>query len=606
MQFHPRLLSIATFPVVLTLVVLIVLSMLFQTGVSWRRQAEVARKALHNSSGLVEKFRHTNERDFASLQEQAPPILNELEAVCTTDSTKIAAQKLAAQMGTMIGLYERLRWAAPIAPNLLAPIAQEQTRAELNLASSRLLEYQAALEGHLESDYANRPDSSLVPLLAVAAILSGLVTSVMLTGYLRQNLAQLTTPVAAAEEQKTEPVDNSVDVVCTIDKANCFVEVNPVMLRWGYLPETMIGLPIEGVLESSSVDTVHDALSTARAEGKSQFEATLMTPEGNQIDVVGVLTELANGNVLCVLQDISERKRLDRLIEQTSAREDVFFDSIPAAVFLQDSKGIVSRVNNHARALIRRFGASAMMDMKSLETHPELQVSYHERAVFAIDISERGKLEDSKNRILSVIGSVREPLQNILQVLKQSGKEQCAPAIAEAEKLTRLFNGILRVEREHLTEIRITPIENDMGVVVQRAVDAMYEQCEAARVKVQYAPPAPIMWKVDAPRMVQALSNLLVNALNHSIKGDRIDVRLRQTSFDEITIEVSDQGPSISEMAIAQVFEPFVQSRKSMKAGAAGLGLATAQAIVRAHGGAIRVSNNPGAGVTFTIILKAR
>jgi len=105
---------------------------------------------------------------------------------------------------------------------------------------------------------------------------------------------------------------------------------------------------------------------------------------------------------------------------------------------------------------------------------------------------------------------------------------------------------------------------------------------------------------MDTQAIGRVLNNLIGNALRHTNKG-RVSVWVRRSSQGtEVTI--SDTGEGIRAEDIQHIFERFYRGEKSRNrdTGGAGLGLAIARGIVRAHGGDIKVESEIGKGTQFT------
>jgi signal transduction histidine kinase len=105
---------------------------------------------------------------------------------------------------------------------------------------------------------------------------------------------------------------------------------------------------------------------------------------------------------------------------------------------------------------------------------------------------------------------------------------------------------------------------------------------------------------MDTQAVGRVLNNLISNALRHSSRG-RVSVWVRRSDLGaEVTI--SDTGEGIREDDLHQIFERFFRGEKSRNrgTGGAGLGLAIARGIVRAHGGDIKVESQIGKGTQFT------
>ena len=105
----------------------------------------------------------------------------------------------------------------------------------------------------------------------------------------------------------------------------------------------------------------------------------------------------------------------------------------------------------------------------------------------------------------------------------------------------------------------------------------------------------------DRERVVEALSNLLGNAIKFTAPGGRISVRAEHDER-EVRLCVADTGQGISPDALGHVFDRFWQAQEARRAGA-GLGLSIAKGIVEAHGGRIWAESEPGVGSRFWFAL---
>lgn len=106
---------------------------------------------------------------------------------------------------------------------------------------------------------------------------------------------------------------------------------------------------------------------------------------------------------------------------------------------------------------------------------------------------------------------------------------------------------------------------------------------------------------MDTQAIGRVLNNLISNALRHTPAGGEIQVHARRTGRG-VAVSVRDTGEGIQESDLPHIFERFYRGEKSRNRGmgGAGLGLAIARGIVRAHGGDIDVVSEPGRGTQFT------
>jgi signal transduction histidine kinase/CheY-like chemotaxis protein len=114
--------------------------------------------------------------------------------------------------------------------------------------------------------------------------------------------------------------------------------------------------------------------------------------------------------------------------------------------------------------------------------------------------------------------------------------------------------------------------------------------------------------EVDSGQMVQALHNILVNAMQSMPGGGIVEihavnaiVRDRPAAEARVRISIRDYGCGIPFDVLPRIFDPYFTT----KPGASGLGLATAFAIIAKHGGSLSVESKAGAGSTFTVDLPA-
>ena len=108
----------------------------------------------------------------------------------------------------------------------------------------------------------------------------------------------------------------------------------------------------------------------------------------------------------------------------------------------------------------------------------------------------------------------------------------------------------------------------------------------------------------DEPRLRQVLSNLVVNALQHTPSSADVVIRVG-TAGDDAVLEVRDWGPGMSQEDASRVFERFYRtdSSRARASGGTGLGLSIVNSLVHAHGGVVTVTTAPGEGCCFRVTL---
>jgi signal transduction histidine kinase len=106
----------------------------------------------------------------------------------------------------------------------------------------------------------------------------------------------------------------------------------------------------------------------------------------------------------------------------------------------------------------------------------------------------------------------------------------------------------------------------------------------------------------DRDRVVQALGNLIGNALKFTPEGGRVTVSVHGEEDGCVHIAVADTGPGIAPEQVPRLFDRFWQASRKDRRGV-GLGLSIVKGIADAHGGEVRVDTAEGAGTTFTLVL---
>jgi signal transduction histidine kinase len=121
----------------------------------------------------------------------------------------------------------------------------------------------------------------------------------------------------------------------------------------------------------------------------------------------------------------------------------------------------------------------------------------------------------------------------------------------------------------------------------------------------RYADPPPTAW-ADPAYVQQIVLNLLSNAVKFTPSGGSVEVETADSVDGHVAIRVRDTGIGIGPDMLEAVFEPFVQARGQARAEArgTGLGLAISRRLAAGMGGSLSADSSPGAGSTFTLLLR--
>ncbi|MEW6430565.1 MAG: ATP-binding protein [Myxococcota bacterium] len=168
--------------------------------------------------------------------------------------------------------------------------------------------------------------------------------------------------------------------------------------------------------------------------------------------------------------------------------------------------------------------------------------------------------------------------------------------VRESDRLNRLVDDFLRFSRPPPQRLERV----DLGRLASDVVELMRTDPLARGVGLEVDAPSPVWAVVDRSQFEQVLLNLVRNAAAALEHRGAVRLCAREEGGSSV-LTVWDSAGSIPPEALGRLFEPFF----SMRPGGTGLGLSTAYAIVRAHGGDIRVRSQPDIGTEFRITLDA-
>jgi heavy metal sensor kinase len=173
----------------------------------------------------------------------------------------------------------------------------------------------------------------------------------------------------------------------------------------------------------------------------------------------------------------------------------------------------------------------------------------------------------------------------------------------ESERLGHLISDLLALARsdEGKTHLDYEPVRLDLLIEAVVANAEVLANERGITIQVQ-AQKAITIWG-DEARLIQAVINLLDNAILYTNPGGQVTVTLEEKNA-RIYLSVHDTGIGIAPEHLSHIFERFYrvdQARIRTEGNSSGLGLAIVEWVVKAHGGWINVESRPGYGSTFTI-----
>ena len=179
-------------------------------------------------------------------------------------------------------------------------------------------------------------------------------------------------------------------------------------------------------------------------------------------------------------------------------------------------------------------------------------------------------------------------------------------AARNADRLTRLVNDLLDMDRIEQGRLAVTIAETDLRDVLRTVLQENRPFADKAGVALEISlPVAPALAHTDADRLFQAVTNLVSNAAKFSPSGSTVRISLIETA-GTACIRVSDEGPGVPVNFRSRLFDRFSQAETAlggMLVPGTGLGLAITRGIVEQLGGKVRLDESVVQGATFEITL---
>ncbi|MBL8695849.1 MAG: PAS domain S-box protein [Planctomycetes bacterium] len=345
----------------------------------------------------------------------------------------------------------------------------------------------------------------------------------------------------------------------------------------------------------------------------------------------------------------AELARANAALESKVAELDAVLRAVPAGVVVTDRSGNIVKVNPEAERVLGRSEESLVglsrAEVRSSDGRPALGAADREERVLesggrelvvartrsvvrdaagaamgTIDLledrTEHRRLETrvQQQEKLAALGQmsatlaheVRNPLHSIegfasllLRVIpsdESHAKERryAGNIVQGVRELNSIVTNLLEFSRAD----RFRPAERDVVRIARRAADLAFSalgEVEQPRYTLRFEAGSSCIARVDDVHLLQALRNLVANAIEAMPEGGEVGVEVAERG-DGIAVTISDEGPGVSEELRAKIFQPFFTT----KTRGTGLGLAVVAKAASLHGGRIELAPTKK-GAAFTL-----
>jgi predicted ATPase/signal transduction histidine kinase len=258
----------------------------------------------------------------------------------------------------------------------------------------------------------------------------------------------------------------------------------------------------------------------------------------------------------------------------------------------------------------RRFSATDLSLAQELARRAAVAIDnarlYHE-------VQEAVRLRDEFLSIAShELNTPIASLWLVVQGFEEAPSEPSPAALArtiqvisrQTRRLKTLVGDLLDLAHIHTGQLRLRCSDVDLGALVRDTIDRFSEDLARSRCSIDLDAQVGVTGLWDRSRLEQVVTNLLSNAIKFA-PGKPIAIAVRSQGA-QAQLMVQDRGIGIAAESLPLIFGRFERAVSSANYGGLGLGLYIVQEIVHAHGGAVSVQSELGAGCTFTVELPQR
>ena len=178
------------------------------------------------------------------------------------------------------------------------------------------------------------------------------------------------------------------------------------------------------------------------------------------------------------------------------------------------------------------------------------------------------------------------------------GVERLIAIVKDLDLITQFESGIKTVDK---TDFNVFDL-------IDNVFELMEFESEKNTISLKYDKdyPEPIFVNADQERILQVLTNLVVNSLKYGTENGFTKVSVEEYNNDKILVKVSDNGEGIDEQHLPRLFERFyrIDKNRSRKKGGSGLGLSIVKHIIEAHQEQIFVKSKLGIGTEFSFTIQ--
>lgn len=224
----------------------------------------------------------------------------------------------------------------------------------------------------------------------------------------------------------------------------------------------------------------------------------------------------------------------------------------------------------------------------------------------------QGSLQRMSEFLRNLCHEIRQPLtvmrSEAEQALRsgvsdQNYREMLSAQLEHVQMLARTVSDLMEMAQSDDGKIKLHFQREDLSELVQSAIDGMRTKAAEQGIHLSGTVQQNVVGEFDAGQIWRLILNLLDNAIKYNSPNGRVDVKLSAHGAAAL-LSVNDTGCGIAPEEQHKIFERgYRVTATSTSVQGTGLGLHFARSIVRAHGGEIEITSQPGQGSSFLVSL---
>lgn len=263
--------------------------------------------------------------------------------------------------------------------------------------------------------------------------------------------------------------------------------------------------------------------------------------------------------------------------------------------------------------ILEESSENIILNKKLTETSNELQKITSELQNANVNLVKKDQQKDEfldtvTHELRTPITAIRAASEILFdddEIPEELRKQFLQNIISESDRLNRLINKILDLEKFETGKQKIHPEKHDLITTINQTIEPLQQLIKNKDITLYFEPNKSFYAFYDDDRIVQVLTNIIANAIKFCPENDGLIAISLKDKDDKVEITIMDNGKGINQNDFENIFDKFYQSTNQniKKPIGSGLGLAICKQIVELHKGKIWAQNNEVKGASFMFTL---